>query len=124
MPITHYSLQGRVFFAKESGDISDEEARQWADKLKESAASAPTPIIALVDAMDVKHISLPAINIFARASFTHNVLGIVVATNLMGSGTSRNIGLLGKRNHTVVFRTLDEARQHAFNLVGQQGEES
>ncbi len=121
MPIIDYQFQDRLFFAKEIGDISAEDAQTWADKLKESAALAGAPIVALVDALDVKNISIRAIDIFAKASFTRHVIAVVVATNLMVSATSTNIGLLGKRNQTVVFRTLEEAREHALKLLEEKG---
>jgi hypothetical protein len=121
MPIIDYRFQDRLFFAKEIGDISAEDAQTWADKLNESAALAGVPIVALVDALDVKNISVRAIDIFAKASYTHHVIAVVVATNAKVRATSTNIGLLGKRNQTVVFHTLEQAHEHALKLLEQKG---
>lgn len=117
MPIMDYEFKDRIFFARETGDISAEDAREWAQKLKENAGQSPVKIVALVDALQVKHVAFPAVDIFSKASFTPKVIAVVVATNQVIKSTARDIGLLGKRNQTVVFRTLDEARQHAEQLV-------
>ncbi len=117
MPITDYEFTNRIFFARETGDISAGDAMEWAQKLKDHAEQSPVKIVALVDALEVKHVAYPAVDIFSKASFTHKVIAVVVATNQVIKSTARDIGLLGKRNQTVVFRTLDEARQHAEQLV-------
>ncbi len=109
-----------MFFAKESGVISRDEAQLWADRLAEYARTNEEPIVALVDALDVTRISIPAYTIFSKASFTPNVLEIVVATNDRSQLSSKNIGLLGKPRKTVVFATLDEAQQYVATLLQAQ----
>lgn len=117
MPIADYDFRDRVFFARESGVISADDARDWAKRLADCAQQSPEPIIALVDALGVRLISLAAHDIFAKASFTENLLAVVVATTTTGSLTSSNIGLLGKPRFTWVFPTLDEARQYAERVL-------
>jgi hypothetical protein len=117
MPIINYTFENRIFFAQETGDISPEDARTWAEKLKESADQSPAPIVAFVDALEVKQVSLPALDIFSKASFTRGVLAVVVATNIKTELTARNIGLLGKRKQTMVFGSLAEAREYALILL-------
>src|SRR5436305_8522226 len=113
MPIIDYVCQDRIFSCKEVGSISAEDARDWAKKLKEYAEQTGRPIVALVDALNVTQVSTSALNTFAKASFTHNVLAVMVATNVAVSITAQNIGLLGKRKQTLVFPTLKEAQEHA-----------
>ncbi len=119
MPISDYQFSEGIFSAKESGIITPQEAREWADRLEQAAAQSPTPIVALVDALSVKQIAFGAYDIFSKASYTPNVLRVVVATNAVTSGSSTNIGLLGKRHQTEVFRTLEEAREHARSLAAE-----
>ncbi|HUN05115.1 MAG TPA: hypothetical protein PLQ56_00880 [Aggregatilineales bacterium] len=121
MPIQDYHFQDRIFFAREVDVITPEDAREWATRLKEAAAQSPVPIVALVDALGVSRVSVGAHDIFSKASYTRNVKRVVVATNVVVSGSASNISLLGKRNQTEVFRTLEEARQHAESLVVQPG---
>lgn len=117
MPITDYEFKERIFFAREVGEISGEDAKEWAQKLKEHADQSQTKIVALVDALQVKHLSFAAQEIFSKASFTPNVMAVIVATNLAVKSTSRDIGLLGKRNQTLVFNTVEEAREKAGQLL-------
>jgi hypothetical protein len=120
MPITDYSFQDRIFFAKESGVISASDATEWANRLVEHAKQSPQPIVAVVDALEVTRMVVQAYDIFSKASFTPNVLAVVVTTNTVMSVSSKAIGLLGKRNQTVVFPTLDAARKHAQDLLEAQ----
>lgn len=117
MPITDYEFRNRIFFARESGVISSEDAREWAQKLSEHARQSSQPIVALVDALTVGAVNMGAQLTFSKATFTPNVIAVVVATNLATSLTSSNIGLMGKQRQTVVFPTLEQARQHAEKLL-------
>lgn len=120
MPIINYDFQGSVFSAKEIGNISASDAQEWADKLTEYAGQSPTKIVALVDALEVKNVVYRAVDIFTKASFTSNVIAIVVATNSTVSSTATNIGLLGRRNKTLVFRTLQEAQLCCQKLLNEE----
>ena len=120
MPISDFTFRSQIFFARESGVISAEDARRWAEKLAECARWSHTPIVALVDALDVTRIEFPAVEILSKASFTENVMAVVVASNGSAELTSKNIGLLGKRNQTLIFPTLEEARSRAESLLRAQ----
>jgi anti-anti-sigma regulatory factor len=117
MAIVDYRFEDGIFYAREVGQITLEEAKEWARRLQEAAASHPTPIAAVVDALEVKRVDFMAQDVFSKASFTPRVLGIAVATTVVVSGTAQNIGLLGRKQHTAVFRTLAEAESHARQLV-------
>lgn len=120
MPISDYTFKGQIFFARESSVISAEDARRWAEKLAECAQWSVTPIVALVDALDVTRIDFPAVEILSKASYTPNVLAVVVASSSAVENTSKNIGLLGKRNQTLIYATLEEARSRAEGLLRAQ----
>jgi hypothetical protein len=117
MPVTDFAFKNQIFFAKESGVISGEDAQLWADKLAEYAQWSFTPIIALVDALEVTRIAFPAYMVFTKASFTPNVLEVVVATNDRAQLSSKNIGVMGRRDKTTVFKTMEEAQRHAVKLM-------
>ncbi|MCA0459043.1 MAG: hypothetical protein LCI00_34150 [Chloroflexi bacterium] len=117
MPITNYAFQERVFSAKETGDISAKDAEEWAAQLAQHAQESPTKIVALVDALEVKRVAAKAVDIFSKASFTPNLIAVVVATNNVVSPTATNIGLLGRRNQTLVVRTLQEAHEYCAKLL-------
>lgn len=119
MPITDYRFQDRVFSAREAGTISADEAKEWADKLQEYARQSSERIVALVDAVEVKNVTFAAQQIFSKASYTPNVMAVVVVTNNVVGGTATNISLLGKRQQTVIFRTFDEANAYIQQLFGQ-----
>ncbi len=122
MPITNYECHDRVFFAKETGFVTTEEAYVWVEKLESCASQNQQPIVALVDALEVTRISPVAYQVFSKASFTENVVGVVVATNAVITQTSTTISRLGKRQQTWVFSTLDEARQYALRLLEENPE--
>ena len=117
MPVIDYAFQERVFSAKEIGDISAKDAEEWAAQLTQHAQESPTKIVALVDALEVKRVAAKAVDIFSKASFTPNLIAVVVATNSVISPTATNIGLLGRRNQTLVVRTLQEAQECCAKLL-------
>ncbi len=117
MSISNYAFENRIFSCKESGRISGDDAKTWAEKLREHATQSPTPIVALVDALEVRQVSRAALEIFAKASYTPNVLAVVVATNAPVEVTATNIGLLGKPHQTLVFSTLAAAQEQAQKLL-------
>lgn len=119
MPIINYDFHDAIFSAKEVGNITAEEAQEWSNKLTDCAQQSPVKLVALVDALEVKNVVLRAVDIFTKASYTPNVIAIVVATNNVVSSTATNIGLLGMRNKTLVFRTLQEARECCANLLAE-----
>ena len=119
MPITDYHFENRIFFAKESGDISKEDAQQWVKRLQKTASSSELPIVALVDVMEVHSVLRAAEQLFIEGAYTENLLAVLVATNAVVSVQARTIGLLGKRGHTRIFNSLDDARSHAEWIVSQ-----
>ncbi len=117
MPITDYDFSNRVFFVKASGLVTADEANTWARKLAEYARASDQPIAALVDALEVQQICVAAHQILSKASFTANLLTVAVATNDVVRLTATTIGMLGKRGQTVIFPTLEEAREHIASLL-------
>lgn len=113
-PIHDMHFQDGIFFAREEGMVNEAEAKAWAEKLREFAASSPTPIVVLVDALKVTSVTRKAGDIFAAAARTPNLLVSVVATkDVVVSQVARVISLKGNRGETLLFPTLDEARAFA-----------
>ena len=113
MPIIDYSFESGIFFARETGDLSEADATEWAERLESCAASSPTPVAAVVDALEAGYAFDEAREIFARASYTTNLLCVAVASHPFNETTARVIGLLGKLGHTHVFATVEEAYAYA-----------
>ncbi|MBE2269712.1 MAG: hypothetical protein IAE80_15860 [Anaerolinea sp.] len=117
MAIEDYTFENRIFFAREVGVISVSEAEEWAHKLAAYAASSEQPIVALVDALHAGLITMAVNDVFSKASFTPNLLAVVVATSPRVTLVAKTIGMLGKPGHTKVFPSLETAREYAESLV-------
>lgn len=117
MPITDYKFENRIFFAVESGHLTGEDGQDWANRLKAAAVSSPDPIIALIDARTVLSITRAAERAFIDASYTHNLMAVVVATNPRTTLQAMTIGILGQRGYTRIFRTMEEAAEYATSLI-------
>jgi hypothetical protein len=117
MPITDYHFEQRLFFAVESGHLSGEDAEEWAQRLKVVAEASPDPIVALVDARTVRFITRAAEQAFIKASYTPNLLAVIVATNPITTVQAATIGIMGQRGYTRIFRTIEEARTHADEVL-------
>jgi len=118
MPIHDMKFKDGIFYAREEGRISKEDAKAWAQQVKFYAANSDTPIVALVDALDVDYISREARQVFARTSYLPNFKGAsVAAKNLVTMQTSRVIGLMASQDHTYVFSTMDQAERFARKLL-------
>lgn len=114
MPITDMSFKDGIFFAREVGHIDREDAKQWAAEITRCAAASPTPIVSLIDALQVTFITTEARQIFVRTSTLPNLkCAAVAAAGGVTAQTARVIGKLVEREHTFVFATLEEARQFA-----------
>ncbi len=122
MPIEDYSFQNRIFFAREVGVIAEEDAQAWAQQLSEHALRSDLPIVALIDALKAGLITIAVSDIFSQASYTANLLAVVVATGPRVTIVAHTIGMLGKPGHTKVFSSLEEARAYAESLVYPQTE--
>ena len=117
MPIDDYSFQDRIFFAREVGVITVQDAQEWADKLAAHAQNSEQPIVALVDALKAGLITIAVSDLFSKASFTPNLLAVVVATSPRVTLVAKTIGMLGKPGHTKVFPSMEAAREYAESLV-------
>lgn len=119
MPVTDLSFENGLFFSREVGHISADDAKKWAEALVYCAKSSSVPIVVLVDAREATSISTEARRIFALASETPNVRVAAVATgNLLVEQQSRITALMCSVRHTHethVFRALEDAEQFAYN---------
>lgn len=114
MPITEMYFEDGIFFAREVGRIERDDARYWAEQISYFAAISPTPIVSLVDALEVTFVTTEARQIFVRMSKIPNLkLAAVAAAEGITAQTARVIGKLAQDNHTHVFPTLEEATRFA-----------
>jgi hypothetical protein len=121
MPITNLHFEDGIFFAEEVGNISKEEAEQWVALLTEHARNSPTPIVAVVDALQAGYVTAPARQLFADASFTPNLIAVCVAAQNVVVATAGLIGMMGEHNRTYVFYSVAEARAYAEERLKQEG---
>ncbi len=118
MPVTRMRFENGVFYAREVGDILADDAREWATGLRQAAESCPSPIVALVDAMDIGFVHPEARNIFAEASHTLNVRVIAVAvSSILAVEAARTVVMRGAPGKTYTFVTLTEARGFALRML-------
>ncbi len=117
MPIEDYRFENRIFFAREIGVIQPIDAEEWAQKLVQHAQESNEPIVALVDAVKAGLITMAVTDLFSKASFTPNLLAVVVATSPRVTLVAKTIGMLGKPGHTKVFPSLEAAQEYAENLL-------
>jgi hypothetical protein len=94
MPITGYHFENRIFFAKESGIITREDAQEWVGRLKQLAETSELPIVALVDAMEVNSVLRAAEQLFIEGAYTDNLL----ATNAVVTIQARTIHQMTRAN--------------------------
>jgi hypothetical protein len=114
MPVIDIHFENGIFFARERGRIEKEDARLWARHAVYYAYYSPLPIIALVDALEVSHISNEARKIFARASRIPKLeAAAVAARDVVTVQTARVISLMAEDNHTHIFSTLAQAHDYA-----------
>lgn len=117
MPINDLRFEHGIFSARESGQISAEDALLWVEELRACASASPTPIVILIDARELTFISTAAQKIFTKAAETPNVKVAAVATGTpVATQLSRIVGLLSRvrqTHDTHVFQTLDGATSFA-----------
>ncbi len=122
MPIVNMHFKDGIFFAKEVGRIDKDDARQWTQTLAELTQQSRTPVVALIDALEVTYISSSARQIFIKSSHLPNfAVSAVAANNIISQQTSRVMGLMAEHNHTHVFPTLEEAYAFAVQVAQEVG---
>ncbi len=118
MPMSHMRFESGLFFAREVGDILVNDAQEWTTQLRAAAESYCSPIVALVDAMDIGFIYADAREVFVRASRTPNVRIIAVAvSSILAVETARGIAMRSEPGKTYTFVTLAEARSFALRML-------
>lgn len=123
MPVVDMHFEDGVFFAREYGKIEKEDAKVWANAVARYAASSPTPIVAVIDALEVDFITTEARQVFVRASHTPNLmLSAVAAKGRVTYQTARIISVMAEEDHTYIFPSVPEAyafaRRHLADSAG------
>ena len=117
MPITDLRFEHGIYFARERGQISGEDALLWLENLRACAAESPVPIVILIDARELTFISTTAQKIFTKAAETPNIKVAAIATGTrLSTQLSQIVGLLSRvrqTHDTHVFHTLEEATHFA-----------
>lgn len=125
MPVCDMHFRDGIFFARQQGYISPEDARQWAESLARHARSSQAPIVALVDARDVTSISEGARRILAYAAATPNVrVASMALSSPLAAQQARMIALLSSARHTHqthLFSSMEEAEAFAVRYLPAYG---
>ena len=122
MPITKMTFENGIAFVREEGRIEKADAKHFAEFIAHHAANHPTPIGCVIDAMNVKFISIDARKIFVRASTIQNfTFSAVAAKDVVSRQTARIIGHMAQDGHTYTFATLDDAWAFAHERLGLAG---
>jgi hypothetical protein len=112
MPIDSIIFENGIYYCRQYGNLSAEDAQLWADKAAEFAqAAAPKPIVALIDALNVQFVSMDARYILAKASGIEGLaLAAVVTQDALTEQSSKIINVMAVEKHTYLFKTPEEAR--------------
>lgn len=114
MPIEDYAFENGIFYCREYGSISKDDALEWAKYIRYYAKIHPSPIVSLIDATEVTHIDNEARRIFANVSATPNYALAAVATNtLISEFTARIVNSTALDPHSHLFKSIDLARAFA-----------
>jgi hypothetical protein len=116
MPITQTRFQDGIFFCREEGEISAEDAQYWAEQASFYAHQSSYPIVALIDATEATYVTAAARRIFARASAIPNLHDAAVATHRARvMHNARLTVMLAVDKHTRIFDDIEKATQFAVN---------
>lgn len=110
-----------IFFAHLSDRVSADDARTWARQLSHYAKRADAPLVALVDARDVRYIAQEARRIFVRAGTMQYFRAMIMVTDdVVTAQTARMLNILSPHaQHTFVFDTFDEGLNYAHELTNE-----
>ena len=115
MPIINIHFEEGVFYCKEVGEITPDDATRWANYAERFAEESPYPIVALIDATECTFVTAKARAIFARASAMPNLAHAAVAvTDFKVKQSVHLIAMMALQKHTQVFDTIEAAAQFAY----------
>lgn len=123
MPIEDFRFEDGIYYTREFGNLTVEDARLWTEFARRYAQASEMPIVAVVNALDVEQISKEAQRVFARASHIPNLDSAAVATR-DAAAQSERIGQQAVQKHTYVFRNLAEAVAYARQRLAELREEA
>ena len=115
MPIINIHFEEGVFYCKEVGEITPDDAVRWAHHAERFAEESPYPIVALIDATECTFVTAKARAIFARASSMPNLAHAAVAvSDFKVKQSVQLIAMMALQKHTHVFDTIEAAAQFAY----------
>ena len=120
MSLKMVSFKDGILTFIESGRIDANDAQVFERTVHEHANASLTPIVVLINALEVKMIMPEANRHFLRASTIPNVKAHIVATEgLMATQGSRILGMRNQQRNTLIFNTWEEAQSHAQEIAEQ-----
>lgn len=113
-------FENHVFYARPGESLNKAEAITWVSALRRYAEQTFSPIVAVIDARDLKFIPASARVVLAEATRMWRVKALVFVTDDSTMlQTVRMIGILGEDKATRAFTTLDEAVHFAYKATQQ-----
>lgn len=123
MPIHQMNYENGVFFAKQVGYLDNVDVRMWANALSNHAQDASTPVVAVVDMVEVNRICSTMPRIITDLLTAARIRGVVlVIGDSASSQTTRIISKLSDLGRVCVFPTFDEARRFAGSKLEKGGD--
>jgi hypothetical protein len=120
MAISEIRFVDGVFYCKESGTLTEDDAQLWATKAREFTRRHDAPVIALIDARDLKQVTRPARRILAEATAISDLkLAAVVTQNFTARKAADTIDNSASDPHTITFQKMAEARRFVENKARQ-----
>ena len=120
MPIQESSFEDGILICRESGRIDANDAQKFEQIVYAHANMSLTPIVVLIDAIDVELITPDANKIFLRTASIPNIRGHVVVTrNLIATQSARVLAIRNREKNTYIYESFDEALKFAKKLLEQ-----
>lgn len=120
MPLADVQFDEGIYYCREVGNITIADAECWTQHARRFTQMSDQPIIALIDAREVRRIDPQARQILADATLIDGLELAVVATQSYNArSASERIDEIAPDPHTVIFQEMTEARAFAQRKAAQ-----
>ena len=118
MAVQQFQFVRRIFYARFSGSISQQDAERWLVKMHYHAIQSRQPIMAVMDMRHATYISIAARRIVVDASLNAHLFGVVLVTRSAAlQETGRAICRMCRGELARVVPSLAEALQLAQDVI-------
>lgn len=118
MPVADSQAVDSIFFARHTGAIQQHEAERWLAALAWHTATAPEPVVVLIDATEADFFALGARLALAQATRLPGVAAVVIAAHEPVVVQSlRLTQIIGNHQRTHFLSTLPAAYAQAVALT-------